>query len=311
MLHQASGRWKLGLLLALITAGCWATLPLVLKISLTVLDPITLTWFRFLFAAVFMGIWLSGKKQLGDFNGLQAKHWRYLALAAVLLIGNYVGYLFGVHYTSPTNAQLLIQLAPLLMAMGGVLIFKEHYTWGQWLGLVVIAAGLLQFFRDQLVAASVGSHAYLLGSFILLCAAVSWAGYALLQKQLLMKLPSQHILGFIYLVAAVVLWPFAKPTSLLQLDGLHWALVLFCCVNTLVAYGAFAEALVHWQASRVSAVLASTPLLCLLAVAVVHGIWPNVIAPEHVTVIGIIGAVLVVIGSALSSLLGQNKKDVA
>jgi drug/metabolite transporter (DMT)-like permease len=54
MLHQASGRWKLGLTLALVTALCWATLPVVLKISLVVLDPITLTWFRFVFAAVFM-----------------------------------------------------------------------------------------------------------------------------------------------------------------------------------------------------------------------------------------------------------------
>ena len=39
-LHQASGRWKLGLLLALITAACWSTLPVALKITLEELDPL-------------------------------------------------------------------------------------------------------------------------------------------------------------------------------------------------------------------------------------------------------------------------------
>jgi len=149
MLHQASGRWKLGLLLALVTAACWATLPVALKMSLSVLDPMTLTWFRFAFAAVFMGLWLLGKRRMAVFGALQPKQWRWLLLATVLLIGNYIGYLLGVKYTSPGNAQLLIQLAPLLMALGGVFIFRERFVWGQWLGLLIIVLGLGLFFRDQ------------------------------------------------------------------------------------------------------------------------------------------------------------------
>ena len=50
-LHQASGRWRLGLAMALTTALSWATLPVALKITLEQLDPYTLTWFRFLVAA--------------------------------------------------------------------------------------------------------------------------------------------------------------------------------------------------------------------------------------------------------------------
>ena len=51
-LHQASGRARLGLALTALTAACWATLPIALKLTLEVLDPITLTWFRFLVAAL-------------------------------------------------------------------------------------------------------------------------------------------------------------------------------------------------------------------------------------------------------------------
>jgi drug/metabolite transporter (DMT)-like permease len=309
MLHQASGHWKLGLVLALITAACWATLPIALKMSLSVLDPMTLTWFRFAFAAVFMLIWLALRRQLSPYRGLVQKDWRWLFAATVLLIGNYVGYLFGVYYTSPGNAQLLIQLAPMLMALGGIWVFKERYVWGQWLGLAIIAFGLMLFFKEQWQGAASAGSSYILGSAIIGLASVSWAAYALLQKQLLMKLDSSHILTAIYLFSALLLWPFAHPSQLLKLDALHWGLLGYCAINTLVAYGAFAEALAHWQASRVSAILATTPLLCLLAVGLTHSVWPAAIAPEHVTALAIFGAILVVIGSALSSLLGQKTKE--
>jgi drug/metabolite transporter (DMT)-like permease len=57
----------------------------------------------------------------------------------------------------------------------------------------------------------------------------------------------------------------------------------------------------------VSAVFATTPLLSLGVVALVHAMWPTAIASEHITLAGYFGAVLVVIGSGLSSLLGNRK----
>lgn len=303
-LHQASGDWRRGLLLALITAACWATLPVALKITLEQIDPYTLTWFRFLLAAGVMAAWLGARGGLGGYATLDRRRWWLLGLAGLGLIGNYVFYLLGVQYTSPANAQLLIQLAPLLMALGGIMVFREVFNGAQWTGLAVIVLGLALFFREQLGG---GGRDYVLGSAIVLLAAVVWAGYALVQKQLLLRLSSPAILLAIYVMASVLLLPLATPSALLALDGLHGGLLLYCALNTLVAYGAFAEALVHWEASRVSAVLATTPLLCLAAVAGVHAVWPQAIAPERVGWVGYAGAVLVVCGSAAASLLGQRK----
>ena len=301
-LHQASGRWKFGLMLALVTAACWATLPVALKLTLQQLDPYTLTWFRFLLAAGVMLAWLAARGGLGGFAALDRKRWVLLLVAALCLIGNYVLYLLGVQWTSPANAQLLIQLAPLLMALGGMFVFRESFIRWQWAGLLVLAGGLALFFSEQF---GLGAAGYAFGSGLVVFAAVVWAAYALLQKQLLLRLSSPAILLAIYLCASVVLLPLARPASLLQLDGLHWGLLMFCAVNTLVAYGAFAEALAHWEASRVSAILATTPLLCLGAVALVHAAWPQVIAAERVGWIGYGGAVLVVAGSAMVSLMGR------
>ncbi|WP_147653217.1 DMT family transporter [Vulcaniibacterium gelatinicum] len=303
-LHQASGHWRLGLTLSLATALFWATLPIALKLTLELLDPITLTWFRFLVAAAVTAAWLGWRGRLRGFGLLTRRRWAMLLVAALMLVGNYVFYLLGVQHTTPANAQLLIQLAPLLMALGGIWVFGERFRAAQWLGLLLLAGGMLLFFGDQLRAAA-QAPGYVLGSAFVVLGALVWAVYALLQKQLLLHLGSMQILLAIYVVATLALWPFAQPSALLRLDALHWALLGYCAFNTIAAYGAFAEALAHWEASRVSAVLATTPLLCIAAVAATHALWPQLLAPERIAPAGWLGAVLVVAGSAAVSLLGR------
>ncbi len=304
-LHQASGRWRLGLALSLSTALLWATLPLALKLSLEQLDPITLTWFRFVVASVLTALWLTWRRQLGGYRGLSARHRGMLAVAALTLIGNYIFYLLGVRYTTPANAQLLIQLAPLLMALGAIRVFGERFGPAQWAGLALLASGLLVFFGDQRRHATAAG--YDLGSALVVLAAVVWATYALLQKQLLMRLNAMQILLAIYVAAALLLLPFARPSTVVALDPLHAWLLAFCALNTVAAYGAFAEALAHWEASRVSAILATTPLLCIAVVSIAHRLWPLAIPAERISAMGYVGAACVVLGSAAVSLLGARR----
>ncbi len=293
-------------MLALITAALWATLPVALKIALERIDPWTLTWARFGFAAIVLLLWMSLRGGLRGYSGHPRRHWWMLVAAGVLLVGNYLGYLLGLDYTTPANAQLLIQAAPLLMALGGFLVFGERYSRGQWLGLLAVVVGLCLFFADQIAIAVAGTH-YLLGAGLVLAGALVWAGYALIQKQLLNHWSSTQVLAAIYLLSALLLWPLAEPLALLELDGIHLAALLFCALNTLGAYGAFAEALAHWEASRVSAILATTPLLTVLTVGIVHAIAPTWVATESIAWLGWVGASLVVAGSAASSLLGKSR----
>jgi drug/metabolite transporter (DMT)-like permease len=298
-LHQASGRWRLGLLLALATALLWASLPVALKLALEVLDPWTLTWIRFLVAATMVAAWMAWRGQLGVFGGLSRRGWLLLLVAALMLTANYIFYLLGLDRTSPANAQLLIQLAPLLMALGGIYVFRERFVLAQWLGLGLMLLGGILFFSDQL---AVGDGAYALGSFYIVIAGVVWAAYALAQKQLLTSLSSTAVMGFIYVFAAVALLPVARPALLLELGTFHLLAVAFCALNTLAAYGAFAEALAHWEASRVSAVLALTPLLTVLVVEMVVHLLPGWVEAERIAALGWVGAALVVGGSMVVSL---------
>ncbi|MDB9824440.1 EamA/RhaT family transporter, partial [bacterium] len=74
----------------------------------------------------------------------------------------------------------------------------------------------------------------------------------------------------------------------------------FCGLNTLVAYGCFSEALAHIEASRVSAVIAMTPLVTLLSVQLIP---MEGIVPESLQTITILGAIFVVIGSIMTATL--------
>jgi drug/metabolite transporter (DMT)-like permease len=298
-LHQASGRWRFGLMLAFATALLWASLPVALKLALQALDPWTLTWIRFLAAALLVGAWLGWRRQLAGFRGLPARAWLLLLLAAAMLTGNYLFYLLGLERTSPANAQLLIQLAPLLMALGGIFVFRERFAPAQWLGLALMLAGGTLFFTDQRDG---GGPGYVLGSIYIALAALVWAVYALAQKQLLTRLSSTMVMGFIYAFAALALLPLSNPAALLTLGSFHLLAVAFCAFNTLAAYGAFAEALAHWEASRVSAVLALTPLLTVLVVELTVLLMPGWVLPESIALLGWIGAALVVGGSMLVSL---------
>jgi drug/metabolite transporter (DMT)-like permease len=305
-LHQTSGRWRLGLALSLVTTFLWGILPIALSVALQALDVYTVTWFRFVLAFGLLGIYLAARKQLPEPEKLRSASLGLLAIATIFLGLNYLLFLQGMVQTSPTNAQVLIQLAPVLMGLGALAVFKERYTLHQWVGLGVLSLGLALFFHEQLKMVIAAPATYLLGNGLLVIASATWAIYALAQKQLLQKLPSSTIMLVIYGGCAILFSPLATPQPLLILTPLQWGMLLFCGLNTLIAYGAFAEALEHWEASRVSAVLALTPIVTLISVWAVSLLVPTLIAPEHLTILGVLGAVLVVAGSSAIA-LGKNR----
>ncbi|MFK7929080.1 MAG: DMT family transporter, partial [Myxococcota bacterium] len=263
--------WRAGILLALSTALLWATLPIAAKLALKGLDPFTLTWVRFVVAAVVTLAWVGWRHGFARFRNLRPSTWAWLALAALTLVGNYLLYLVGLDLTTPANAQVLIQTAPLMMGLGGVLLFKERFRPIQWIGLAVLLAGMSMFFSDQLMALVREAQTYIGGVAVIFAAAISWAAYALIQKKLGPQIDGQAVLLVVYLVGAVVLMPLGTPSAVLHLSvEAGWA-VAYCCVNTVLAYGAFAASVQLWDSSRVSAVLTLTPLGTLLLVQAITG----------------------------------------
>jgi len=305
-LHRPSGNTALGFGFAATTMVLWGVLPLALKYVLGLLDALTITWFRFLFAAVVLGLLLWRQGALPPVRSFGRGVWLLLAGATIGLAANYIAYLVGLDWTTPANSQVLIQMAPLLLALGGIFVFGEHFTRLQWLGFGVLVSGLALFSWSQLSALVSVLDTYVAGVGMLVLAAVTWAFYGLAQKQLLRHLSSQAVMLLIYTGCAVCFAPFAAPATLAPLGIAGWLVLLFCAANTLVGYGAFAAALEHWEASRVSAVLSLTPL-ATLGFASLARIWvPESVPTEHLSALSFAGASLVVLGSLTTSLGGRD-----
>lgn len=305
-MHQITGKSVIGLSLALTTAILWGMLPIALKVLLDVLTANTITAVRFFAAAVMVGLWLWLSGKLPKLRLLLSKKAGSLMIIAVLgLLSNYIMYLSGLNYLSAETGQVVIQLAPFLMMLGGVVIFKEQLLLWQKVGAFSLVAGLLLFFNERLVQLLQYAGSETLGVLLVIAAAVTWAAYALAQKQLLMHYSSKQIMYLLYVAGTVAFIPVSDFSPLQTMTALHWGLLVFCCLNTVVAYGAFAEALHHWEASKVSAVLAVTPLFTILFAQLLAWQLPDFISAQVLNIWSWIGAALVVLGSALTALAPQ------
>lgn len=302
-MHHITGRWQLGLALALITAFMWGLLPVALKGVLGQMDAVTITWFRFFLSTVLIGTYIQVQ---GGFP------WRKLAnpsvvkrliLAALCLLGNFLLYLIGLDYTTASAAQVMIQVAPMLMLLLSLFLFKERFSVGQAFGVMLFVVGLALFFNLRIPELLAAKGQYVLGVLLIFIAAVIWAVYGVIQKQLQKSFTSMEILWLIFALGALVFAPKADFHSFARLTAVGWGCLIFAALNTVVAYGTFAYALVHWEASRVSATITVVPVVTLLAVQLMNLMTPDFVVVEPMNWLSWLGALLVVLGSMAAALL--------
>ena len=220
-MHVSSGRWLYGLSLALVTAVLWGILPVKLKQVLQVMDPVTVTWFRLLVSGSLLFIWLASVGRLPSFNVLGRKGKGLVALAVCGLVGNYVLYLIGLKMLSPGTTQLVIQMGPVLLLISSIFLFKERFSLGQGIGLLVLLIGFGLFFNQRLIELLTSLGDYTAGILTVLLASAVWAFYGLSQKQLLTVWNSLQVMMVIYLFCALLVTPWAHPMEALQLSPLQ------------------------------------------------------------------------------------------
>ncbi len=121
-------------------------------------------------------------------------------------------------------------------------------------------------------------------------------------KVLLRRLASQQILFLLYTLCTIALLPLAKPGVITQLSDCKLACLIFCGLNTLVGYGALAEAMARWQAAQVSALITLTPLFTLLFSDLLSMAWPDVFVRPMLNLLGYLGAFVVVAGAMYSAI---------
>jgi drug/metabolite transporter (DMT)-like permease len=295
-------RGWLGFWLSLLTAVMWGMLPVGMVLVLGQLDVVSITWVRFAFATVCVGLFLYQRKKLPDLKLLDRKR-RWLLLVAVLgLLGNFLLYLVGLHLLNPEATQTIIQIAPIVLLFGSVWFNGERLAPLEWMGALLLVLGLGLFFNQKLASLFSALTGETIGVISMLAAALSWSIYGLVQKKLLQQLSSLQLTFLIYAAGTIVLLVFISPQALLRLSLLQYSALLFCCLNMVVGYGAFTEAMQVWQAARVSAVIALAPVFTILTMKIAVWALPAHFVSSQLNVLAYVGALTVVAGSMLAAL---------
>jgi RarD protein len=286
-----------GILFACITAIFWGFLAILLKIAVQQVEPQTIVWFRFATAFSLLFIWQLIKKPAALKIMVKPPVW--LVIAAIGLAWNYFGFMQAVNYTTPSNAQLIIQLGPVLLTFAGLIFFNEKLRRTQIIGFVLASIGFVIFYSQQLQQMMEQKNQYNIGVLFAVSAAVSWVVYAVMQKKLVVKYPTGILNLFLFGLPVIAYLPFVNFNNFSGLSFGWWVLMIFLGLNTLIAYGSLALALKYTQANKVSIILLLNPTITFVTMAILTSIDVSWIQGERFTTLSLIGAFTILFGAVL------------
>jgi drug/metabolite transporter (DMT)-like permease len=293
---------------AIFTASLWGFMAIILKIITGELPPATVVWFRFFFAFVVLSLWTLLFRR-SDFSIFRHPP-LLLFLAAIFLGFNYMGFISGIKYISPSSSQVFIQIAPVGFALSGIIIFREHVNWKHIVGFILVLLGIGLFYSEQLRDLASGADHFTLGMFLVLGGGLSWTIFATFQKLLIRKIRPNQLNLFIYGFCSLALLPLVKFSRLQGMPDTNWYILIYLGLNTVLAYGSLALAIKFTEATRVSVIITLNPIITFVTMAILSRMEVTWIEPEAFSVLSILGALTVLGGAILVISAGwRNRKS--
>ena len=293
---MGSANYLRGILLSLVTALLWGILPIFLKISLQGFHAGTISWFRFLFAFLILAIILQWRKH-NPLNILRKPPWMGI-VGGLCLAANYYWVTMGVHLSGPSNMAVLIQVAGVFLVLAGVFVFHERLSLMQVLGMVIVGCGLFLFFYDQQSRIQEPGE-YYYANFLIVLAALVWVGYMVSQKFLSRQYGAQSLNLLVYAVATFALIGGVEWVDFTSAGLTAWLSLIFCAVNTLLAYGALAEAVKYIPLALISVIISLNPLITLWGMKILPEIGFAGLQSDPVGSLGYFGGAIAVTGVVL------------
>ena len=248
-------------LLALAVVAVWGTNFVVIRLGLNQFPPFLFSALRFTFALVPALFFLPFPRVA----------WRPMALYGVFIgVGQ-----FGLLYLAingsiaPGLASLVVQTQVFFTIGLSMRVTGERVQPFQWLALLMATAGIAT------IASHTDGSTTPLGLFLVLCAALSWAGGNMAAK----RANPSNMLAFVVWASAFSLpplflisfitegWP-AISTAVLQADAGAWAAVLWqSWGNTLFGYAAWGWLLARHPAATITPMALMVPVFGMSASA--------------------------------------------
>lgn len=268
-------------------------------VRLSQVGPSATAFWRLTLALPFLWAWFSVENQripslkrpssFGDY--------RLLALAGLFFAGDLGFWHWSIKYTTVANATLLVNYAPIFVALGEWLIFGRRVSRAFVMGMGIALLGTL-----FLVGAGLDfSSAHLAGDGLGLLAAVFYAGYILTMKQLRGRFSTATVMAFSGPASAAILLPaaFLAGEELLPLSGYGWLVLVGLALLSQVG----GQGLIAYALAQLTAAFSS---VALLAQPVMAAVFAWLLLGESLGAWQILGGLLALWGIALARRAGAS-----
>ncbi len=282
---------------------CFGLLPLFVKrIAAAGISPLGIASWRIATGALVF--FLAACALYPDRIRRQPREYGLLILCAAFgVVINQVLALEGMLRSSSTEAGLIMTLIPVFTFALAAAVRQERFELRRAIGIPVALCGALLLLVDTSFLSGILSgqdtveESHLFGNFLMACNCLSYAGYLVLSRRVLRKMPPLVLVGWVYVFAASSLTLLTPGEALLPSGDARtvstaWtALGLVLLLPTLLAYGLNTFALARLPASVTAVYIYLQPLVAGLA----GYLWLD----EHLRPALPIAALLLFLGIAL------------
>lgn len=258
-----------------------------IKLTLTDTSPQIALFFEYFFACIlFLPLVLSK-----GFKILKTKKWAYLIFRALFGMFTYLFLFVALQYIPLMDAALLNNTAPLFVPFLLWLWIRKKIPYKQWIGIIIGFIGIIFVLNPDRRVFSPASIFGLIAGF---CAALSMTSVRLLAKESYIR-----VIFYYLLITSVCMLPFVilqwKPLIAKDWILLTAAGILMFCVQLL------------FTASFKYACASDLAPFSYISV-IISGLLDWVIYQRVPKLSGLLGIVLVIIGSVLTIIFGTKKR---
>ena len=254
---------------------------------------LTLGGLRIVLAAFFLVTYFVARRGVAGFQVLR-REWKLLGLLALFgIVFNQLFFIAGLKYTSVAHSSLIICLSPGFVLIIARLRGLEQFTALKIAGLAISMAGVAVLAGEQ----QPGRGPTLLGDLLTLTAALAFACYVVLGKEITPRFDSLSLTTFIYALGALIFLPITVGSLLADglpaASGTAWLAVGYMVVcGSVGSYLIFYYALRFISATHMAALAYLQPVIAILLGLALLG--------EQVTGHLLVGAAVVFLGVYLT-----------
>ncbi|MDD4212740.1 MAG: DMT family transporter [Bacilli bacterium] len=275
------------------------------KVTLEFLSPLGLLSFRFLLAFIAFEILRLTKVIHIRFTKQVIRLVWWVVLFQPLLYFLFETY--GLHFSSSSEAGMMIALIPIVVAILSSIILKEKPTLLQW-GCILLSIGGILLIETMGVGGSRSNN--WMGVLLLLGAVIAAAFFNIFSRKASQELHPMEITYFMMLGGAIVFNGMNVADHLIHnsfatyLDGLSNPIVLIALLYLGIASSVVAFFLVNYSLSKLTAPISSLYSNLSTVITILMGV---LFLQETLTVYHIIGSIMIIVGVYLSTVLKRFK----